>query len=59
MTKLDTKLVYETPLFVGQGTPLRNNLIAKVYISIHTLPPFRFEPVTSKNIYIIVKIIYP
>jgi hypothetical protein len=40
-----TKLVYETPLFVGQGTPL--DLTGKVYEGIHTLPPFGFEPVTS------------
>jgi len=36
------QLVYETPLFVGQG-----NLIGKVYGGIHTLPPFGFELVTS------------
>jgi hypothetical protein len=35
-----TKLVYETPLFVGQGTPSSRprDLTRKVYESIHTLP---------------------
>ena len=42
-----TKLVYETPLFVGQETPPRNDLTTKVYEGVHTLPPSGFEPVTS------------
>ena len=32
-------LVYETPLFVGQGTPLCSDLTDKVYRGVHTLPP--------------------
>jgi hypothetical protein len=39
MAKPYTKLVYETPLFVGQGTPSCNDLTAKVYGGVHTLPP--------------------
>jgi hypothetical protein len=39
------KLVYETLLFMGQGT--HRDLTSKVYEGIHTLPPSGFEPVTS------------
>jgi hypothetical protein len=39
MAKRDTKLVYETPLFVGQGNPpLLDDLTGKVYRGIYTLP---------------------
>jgi hypothetical protein len=43
MIKLDTKLVYETPLFVGQGIPSSQGLIVKVYEGIHTLPSSGLE----------------
>ena len=47
MIKLDTKLVYETPLFVGQGTPSSQGLIVKVYEGIHILPSYGLELVIS------------
>jgi hypothetical protein len=39
MLKLDTKLVYETPGLVEQGTVLHSDLTAKVYRGVHALPP--------------------
>ena len=40
MSSQRIKLVYETPLFVGQGTPPPpNGLTDKIYQDIHTLPP--------------------
>jgi len=41
MGNLDTKLVYETPLFVEKGTHFLNYLILKVYTGLDTLPPSR------------------
>jgi hypothetical protein len=32
--KTETKLGYENPLFVGQGTPLCNDLTTKVYLTL-------------------------
>jgi hypothetical protein len=49
-TSQHTKLVYETPLFVGQGipSPRPRDLTSKVYEHTYpTLTPFGFEPVTS------------
>ena len=35
------------PCLWYKGPPLRSDLTAKVYKGVHTLPPFRFEPITS------------
>jgi hypothetical protein len=44
MTKRDTKLVYETPWFVGQGAPFMQSLW------MYTYPPTSgFEPMISKE----------
>jgi hypothetical protein len=57
MTKPDTKLVYETPLFVGQGTPLHTTIwllkSTKVYIP---YPPLDLNlwPPRRKHMFLII-----
>jgi len=48
MAKLDTKLVYETPLFVGQGTRLLTTIWMIDSIEVYILCPLStIERVTS------------